>query len=48
MQEIDLEEAAERIAVTAGHKLNMGGMNLSKVPDIDVSLDDVKGMDSAP
>lgn len=47
VQEIDLEDAAERIAVTAGHKLNMGGMNLSKVPDLDVTLDDVKGMDSA-
>lgn len=47
VEEIDLEEAAERISVTAGHKLNMGGMNLSRVPDIDVMLDDVKGMDSA-
>jgi cell division protease FtsH len=47
VEEIDLEEAIERIAVTAGHKLNIGGMNLSKVPDIDVTLDDVKGIDSA-
>ncbi|PWU02457.1 MAG: hypothetical protein C5B53_01625 [Candidatus Melainabacteria bacterium] len=47
VEEIDLEEAAERIAVTAGHKLNTGGMNLSKVPDLDVTLDDVKGIDSA-
>ena len=45
--EIDLEEAAERIGVTAGHKLNTGGMNMSRVPDVDVSLDDVKGMDGA-
>jgi ATP-dependent metalloprotease FtsH len=47
VQEIDLEEAAERIGVTAGHKLNTGGMNLSKVHDLEVTLDDVKGMDSA-
>lgn len=47
VQEIDLEDAAERIAVTAGHKLNTGGMNLSKVPDLDVTLDDIKGIDSA-
>ncbi len=47
VEEIDLEQAAERISVTAGHKLNTGGMNLSRVPDIDVKLEDVKGMDSA-
>lgn len=43
----ELELAAERIAVTAGHKLNTGGMNLSRVPDIDVKLDDIKGMEEA-
>ncbi len=47
VEEIDLEQAAERVSVTAGHKLNTGGMNLSRVPDIDVMLEDVKGMDSA-
>ena len=47
VEEIDLEQATERISITAGHKLNVGGMNLSRVPDIDVKLDDVKGMDSA-
>ncbi len=47
VEQVDLEEAAERLAVTAGHKLNTGGMNLSRVPDIDVMLNDVKGMDSA-
>ena len=47
VEQIDLEDAAERIAVTAGHKLNTAGMNFSRVPDIDVKLDDVKGMDSA-
>lgn len=47
VQEIDLEEAVERIGVTAGHKLNTGGMNMSKVHDLEVTLDDVKGMDSA-
>ncbi|MDR3617406.1 MAG: AAA family ATPase [Candidatus Obscuribacterales bacterium] len=43
----DLAEAAERISITAGAKLNVGGMNLSKVPDLDVRLDDIKGMDEA-
>ena len=43
----DLEEAAERISITAGAKLNVGGMNLSKVPDLDVRLTDIKGMDEA-
>ncbi len=47
VEQIDLENAVDRISVTAGHKLNTGGMNLSRVPDIDVMLDDVKGMDSA-
>jgi ATP-dependent metalloprotease FtsH len=47
VEEIDLEEAVERIAVTAGNKLNTGGMSLAKVPDIEVSLEDVKGMDGA-
>lgn len=43
----DLETAIDRISVTAGHKLNVGGMNLSKVPDLEVTLDDIKGMDEA-
>lgn len=43
----DLEEATRRIAVDAGHKLNTAGMNLSKVPDLNVKLNDVKGMDEA-
>jgi ATP-dependent metalloprotease FtsH len=47
VEEIDLEDAVERIAVTAGNKLNTGGMSLAKVPDLDVTLDDVKGMDGA-
>ncbi len=47
VEQEDLELATQRISVTAGHKLNMAGMNLSRVPDIDVKLDDVKGMDSA-
>ncbi len=47
VEEVDLEKAAERVSITAGHKLNTAGMNLSKVPDIDVMLEDVKGMDSA-
>ena len=41
----DLEEAAERISVTAGHKLNTAGINMSKVPDLNVKLEDIKGME---
>lgn len=47
VDEEDLEEAARRMSVTAGHKLNTSGMNLSRVPDLDVKLDDIKGMDEA-
>lgn len=43
----EMEEACDRISVTAGHKLNVHGMNLSRVPDIDVKLEDVKGIDEA-
>jgi ATP-dependent metalloprotease FtsH len=47
VEEIDLEEAVERIAVTAGSKMNTGGMSLAKVPDLEVNFEDVKGMDGA-
>jgi ATP-dependent metalloprotease FtsH len=47
VQEIDLEEAVERLAATAGNKMNTGGMSLAKVPDLEVKLDDIKGMDGA-
>ena len=47
VEESDLEEAVERISVTAGHKLNTHGMNMSRVPDIDVRLSDLKGMEEA-
>lgn len=47
VDEEDLEEAARRMSVSAGHKLNTSGMNLSRVPDLDVRLDDIKGMDEA-
>jgi ATP-dependent metalloprotease FtsH len=47
VEEVDLEEAVDRISVTAGHKLNTYGMNLARVPDIDVRLDDIKGMEEA-
>jgi len=43
----ELEEGCTRIAATAGHKLNADGMNLSKVPDLEVTLKDIKGMDEA-
>lgn len=47
VEECDLEEAVDRISVTAGHKLNMNGMNLARVPDLEVKLDDIKGMEEA-
>ncbi|MBX3073531.1 AAA family ATPase [Candidatus Obscuribacterales bacterium] len=47
VDEEDLEEAARRMSVSAGHKLNTSGMNLARVPDLDVKLDDIKGMDEA-
>lgn len=47
VEEKDLELAVDRVSVTAGHKLNMAGMNLSRVPDLDVKLSDIKGMDEA-
>ncbi|MBY0551703.1 MAG: AAA family ATPase [Candidatus Obscuribacterales bacterium] len=47
VEEVDLEEAVDRVSVSAGHKLNTYGMNLARVPDLDVKLSDVKGMDEA-
>lgn len=47
VEEVDLEEAVDRISVTAGHKMNTHGMNLSRVPDLDVKLEDVKGIEEA-
>lgn len=47
VEEVDLEAAVDRISVTAGHKLNTYGMNLARVPDIDVGLNDIKGMEEA-
>lgn len=43
----DFDQAVDRLSVTAGHKLNTHGMNLSRMPDLDVTLDDVKGMEEA-
>lgn len=47
VEEPDLEDAVDRISVTAGHKLNTEGMNLSRVADISVRLSDIKGMEEA-
>ncbi len=47
VDEEELEEACNRVSVTAGHKLNTAGMNLSRVPDLEVRLDDIKGMEEA-
>lgn len=43
----DLEEAATKVSVSAGHKMNTSGLNMSKVPDLNVRLDDLKGMEEA-
>ncbi|MGD9679735.1 MAG: AAA family ATPase [Candidatus Obscuribacterales bacterium] len=43
----DIEQAIDRVSVTAGHKLNTSGINMSKVPDLNVKLDDIKGMEEA-
>lgn len=47
VEESDLEAAVDRLSVTAGHKLNTYGMNLARVPDLDVRLEDIKGMEEA-
>jgi cell division protease FtsH len=47
VEQEDLELACEKISVTAGAKLSVGGINLSKVPDLEVSLSDIKGMEEA-
>ncbi|HEY9676618.1 MAG TPA: AAA family ATPase [Drouetiella sp.] len=47
VEESELEEAVDRVSVTSGHKLNTHGMNMARVPDIDVRLSDLKGMDEA-
>ncbi|MBY0359363.1 MAG: AAA family ATPase [Candidatus Obscuribacterales bacterium] len=47
VEEVELEAAVDRISVTAGHKLNTYGMNLARVPDLEVKLDDIKGMEEA-
>lgn len=43
----DLLEAVKKVSVTAGHKLNTSGISLARVPDLDVKLDDIKGMEEA-
>lgn len=45
--EEELEEAIDKVMVTAGHKLNVAGMNLSRVPDLEITLDDLKGVEEA-
>ncbi len=47
VEEKHLEEAVEKISVTAGNKMNTSGINLARVPDIDVKLEHIKGMDEA-
>jgi cell division protease FtsH len=41
----DLEEAVDRVSITAGHKLNTDGINFSRASDLECKLDDFKGMD---
>ncbi len=45
--EEELEEAIDKVMVTAGHKLNVAGMNLSRVPDLEITLNDLKGVEEA-
>jgi ATP-dependent metalloprotease FtsH len=45
--EEDLTEAINKLSATAGHKLNTTGINMSRLPDVDVKLDDVKGIEEA-
>lgn len=45
--EEELEEAIDKVMVTAGHKLNVAGMNLSRIPDLEITLDDLKGVEEA-
>ena len=47
VEETELEQACEKVSVTAGAKLSIGGMNLAKVPDLEVRLKDIKGMEEA-
>lgn len=47
VEEKDLEEAVDKVSVTAGHKTNVSGISLSRTPDLDVKLEDIKGMDEA-
>lgn len=47
VEQIDLEDAIDKVSVTAGHKLNVSGMSLARVPDVNIKLDDVKGMEEA-
>ncbi len=43
----DVREAIKKTSATAGHKLNTSGMNFNRVPDVDVKLDSIKGMEEA-
>lgn len=47
VEEQHLEKAVEKISITAGNKMNTSGISLARVPDIDVRLDHIKGMDEA-
>lgn len=47
VEEADLEAACDRVSVTAGHKMNNSGISFSRVADVDVKLEDVKGMEEA-
>lgn len=47
VEQVDLEEAIDRISITAGAKLNTDGMSFNRVADLEVKLDDVKGIDEA-
>ncbi|HEY9683776.1 MAG TPA: AAA family ATPase [Oculatellaceae cyanobacterium] len=47
VEQTELEKACEKVSVTAGAKMSVAGMNLAKVPDLEVGLKDIMGMDEA-
>lgn len=47
VEQEDVFEAIDRISITAGAKLNTDGMSFNRVADLEVKLDDVKGIDEA-
>jgi ATP-dependent metalloprotease FtsH len=47
VEQPELEEAIDKVSVTSGSKMNTSGISLARTPDLDVRLDDIKGMEEA-